>query len=197
MTQSQSKPVRTTLHIWGEVMQEYDCTHCGHKTAITLLSSILFNLVTGISGIAIFSYGCLNIKAFFILLSSDVIGALAAVFLGFLFITYVIGSVFAMGTAVKAFLHNRQYPNLSPRSAVVHFLLTIGVSSLPVLFAVGFGFYDFFVEDIKDGLATLLMPIIFSPLFFGTKLGINFMGLFLGCCFWMALLVTSILTFKF
>ena len=195
MTQSQNKPIRIPPHIWGEVMQKYDCTHCGHKTTITLPSSILFNLVTGISGIAVFIYGCLNLKTFYLLLSSDIIGALAAVFLGILFIFYVIGSGFAIRTAVKAFIHNRQYPDLSPRSAVIHFLLTMCVSSLPVLLSVGFGFYDHFVKDIKEGLAIFLIPIIFSPLFFGTKLGLNFMGLFLGCCFWMALLVASIVTF--
>lgn len=195
MTQSQNKPVRTPPHIWGEVVQEYDCSHCDHKTTITQPSSILFHLLTGISGIAVFIYGCFKVKAFLILLSSDMIGALAAVFIGLLFLLYVFGSGFAMKTAIQAFFHNRQYPNLSPRSAVAHFLITMGVSSLPVALCVGFGFYDFYVKDIKEGAATILIPIIFSPLFLGTKLGVSFMGLFLGCCFWMALLVISIVNF--
>ncbi|MGL1932220.1 MAG: hypothetical protein OCC45_10720 [Desulfotalea sp.] len=192
MRESENKPIRTPPYIWGEMVQKYECSHCGHTTRITLPSSILFNLFTGISGIVLFIYGILNIEVFYALLFSDIVGTFTAVFLGIFFIVYVLGSFFTMKTAIKSFFHNRQYRNLTPRSAVLNFLMTMALSSTPVLLAVGFGFYDHFVKDIKDGLATILILIIFSPLFLGEKLGLSFTGLFIGCCFWMALLVTFI-----
>ncbi len=82
---------------------------------------------------------------------------------------------------------------LSPRSGWFGFLLTMVVSAMPVALAVGFGFYDFFVKDIDDTQALIVIPIVFSPLFLGAKLGLNSMRLFWGCVFWMAVLVTTIL----
>lgn len=115
-------------------------------------------------------------------------------FFGIVVIIVIAGGVINSISAVNAIKHNGKYPNLT-HSAHLPFLLTMLVSALPVGLVIGFAMFDHYVKNIDESLMVIILPIIFSPLFVGSKLKLNFLGLFMGMVFWMGVMVALIMTF--
>jgi hypothetical protein len=195
MIKSSKEPMVKGAFFWGELYEEYICQSCNHKTDILLTSSILYNIFTSLFGLGLLVYSILNFDEFLSWFSLGISGWVLAAIIALIFSILILGSFFTTRTSIKAIRHNIKYPNLNPGFVLLSFFLTMVISALPVVFSIGFGMYDFYVKDINEGATLILLPVIFSPLFLGTKLGLSFAGLFMGCCFWMGILVTAIMVF--
>jgi len=195
MMQSRKEPMVKGAFFWGELYDEFLCQSCGHETNILLTSSILYNIFTSLFGLGLLVYSVLNFDEFLSWFSLGITGWAIAAIIALIFSILILGGFFTTRTSIKAIKHNIKYPKINQASAMVSFFLTMVISALPVVLSIGFGMYDFYVKDINEGAMIFLLPIIFSPLFLGTKLGLSFAGLFMGCCFWMGVMITAIMVF--
>lgn len=180
--------------IWSDRTMACLCRDCGHRAVITQPSSLIFGFLSGIAGLAVLIWGLLSLGSLKTLLGSGALGIAMGLGAALLVVVLALGGAVSAWSAFKGLRMNLSCPPAAPGQAWGRLAATLLVSALPVALAVGFGFFDHYVIDLDD-VAVLVLPVVFSPLLLGVKLGLSFMGLFLGCAMWMGILVGVIFLF--
>ena len=181
------------LHPLDDKENIFVCESCGHEVNIATNSSTLRNFITGIFTFGFLIYFLITGLFDFILYSftqsffSTLLGiGLILVVLFFAAGCYIVLKNGIIQIKMKKSYHlvdSEEY--LKQNNKQIYLALFLG--ALPLLFAIGIGYIDFYLYEINETMAFIFIPIVFSPIIFAKKLNSSIIGVFYGTIFWAIL----------
>jgi len=178
---------------WSDKQSLFKCKTCNHEVIITNKSSILSNIVSGISILIGLCYLLFTGLFEFILYSftQSLFSILGGVVLIVLVVLFLLGSLSNIINGFQQIQTNSIYPivnnemNNTKTNKQMKLSLFLGI--LPIIFSLLLGMIDFYWYEINDVAMMFLLPIIFSPIIFANKLKSSIINVFYGTLFWFVL----------
>ncbi|MCG8564840.1 MAG: hypothetical protein MI747_07135 [Desulfobacterales bacterium] len=185
---------RVDSPFWSPGPIRYQCPDCPHGVALLPAAALWVNGLTLAMALGLVAWFCLSFDQWLGLWGLGAGGMALAGGVALVGLVLVLGGLYNGGVLWQGLVRRRAHPVLEAPGRLGRFLLGALISALPVALAVAIGFYDHYVRDIPQDTGIFFIPLIFTPLFLGSRLGISFLALFLGCAAWMGALIALILS---
>ncbi len=165
----------------------FRCQSCGAQTQLldgeTFAMRVVMVLAMLGSFIALGLYG--GFSEIWGLISDVSLWSLLGLFLAGFSVIVGLLMISASLELIEDIRRRKRHQRVQGCSGWVRFGNTLALGAVPWLLAGATGYYDYFVEDLSENIALLLLPVIVAPLFLAHRFGLSGLGVFLATLMWL------------
>ena len=168
----------------------FGCKSCNAETQIYDGPSIAYHffVILTILALALYVYDNNGYSDTFALISDFSLLSLLGLFYLFLILIGVFGLINSTIEFSRDIANRFRHP-LTEGGGPMRLILTLLMGLVPWAIAIGFGMFDWFVHDLDEWIAIILIPIFISPIVFAGRFGLAPAGVFLSAFFWLVLFI--------